>query len=120
MLHIGTVAKAPKRCGPARDELGGVVVAAPRQRPRARLVAEADAGLRQRGERDLDAAGVHQFERELRRPVRILADGRTATGGIDRLAVERRNEVEVNVDPARRWHRDLRLTVVHAREAGIQ
>jgi hypothetical protein len=49
--------------GPARDELGGIVVAAPRQRPRGGLLAEADAGLRQRGERDHDAARVHQFER---------------------------------------------------------
>src|SRR5262249_10804854 len=94
-------AERAKALGPTGDELGRVIVATSRQRLCARLAAEADAGLRYRGERDLDAGCVHQVEREWRRPVRIPADGRPPAGGINRLAVERRNEVEMNVDPAR-------------------
>ena len=99
----GECAEAP---GPARGELGRVVVAAARQRLRLGLAAEADAGLRQRGERDLDAAGIHQIQCELRGPVRVLADRGAPARRIDRLAVEWRNEVEMNVDPARRCHPD--------------
>ena len=90
-------AEAP---GPACHQLGGIFVAAPRQELRAFLCAKSDPGLRQRGERDLDAVGVHDIERERRGPVRIFADGGTAARGIDRVAVERRNQVEMDVDPA--------------------
>src|ERR1700756_4353791 len=58
-------AESAEARGPTRDEPGRVVVAAPRQRLRVRLAAEADAGLRQRRERDLDAVRIHYLEREL-------------------------------------------------------
>jgi len=67
----------------------------------ARRAAEADAGLRQRRERDLDAVRIHHVERERWRPIRIFADGWASSGRVDRLAIERRDEVEVNIDPAR-------------------
>ena len=82
------------------DQRGGIVVATARQRLRAVGRAEPHAGLRQRGERDLDAEAVHQLERELRGPVGIAADRGAAAGLVHRLAVERRNVVEMNVDPA--------------------
>ena len=44
---------------------------------------------------------IHHIERELWRPIRIFAQRRASACRVDRLAVERRNEVEVNVDPAR-------------------
>src|SRR6516225_5683348 len=97
--------EGPEARGPARDELGRVFVAAARERLAVRRRAEADAGLRQRGERNLDAVRIHQIERELWRPFRIAADGGAASGGIDRLAVKRRNVMKVNVDAARRSHR---------------
>src|SRR4029453_2171843 len=93
-------AKRAEARGPARDELGRVVVATPCQGLRAPLAAEADAGLRQRRQGNLDAVRIHHIERELWRPIRIFAERRASPRRVDRLAVERRDEVEVNVDPA--------------------
>src|SRR5262245_32932939 len=107
MLPHRDGAECAEALGPSRDELGRIVVAAPRQLLRARPADEADAGLRQRRERDLDAVRVHQLERELRRPFRVSADGGAAPRRVDRLAVERRDEVEVQLYPARRCHRSL-------------
>src|SRR5215471_5874837 len=101
-------AERAEALGPARDELGRVVIAAPCQRLRARLATEPDAGLRQRREGNLDAVRIHHIERELRRPIRIFAERRASPRRVDRLAVERRDEVEVNVDPARWCHPCLR------------
>src|SRR5262249_26476447 len=87
------------------------------QRLRAVLGAEADARLRQRGQRNLDAVAIHQLERELRRPVRIPADRWTAPGLVHGLAVERRNVREVDVDAAWCWHCKLN-SGCRARESG--
>src|SRR5262249_19731111 len=93
-------AESAEALGPARDELGRVVIAAPCQGLCARLAAKADARLRQRREGNLDAVRIHHIERELWRPIRIFAESRASPRRVDRLAVERRDEVEVNVDPA--------------------
>src|SRR5262249_7298861 len=97
-------AKSAEALGPARDELGRVVIAAPCQGERARLTAEADARLRQRREGNLDAVRIHHIERELRRPIRIFAERRASPRRVDRLAVERRGGVGVEGDPARGGH----------------
>src|SRR5262249_20233356 len=54
-------AESAEARGPARDELGRVVIAAPCQGLRARLAAKADAGLRQRREGNLDAVRIHHI-----------------------------------------------------------
>src|SRR5262249_10954107 len=82
---------------------------------RARLAAKVDARLRQRREGNLDAVRIHHVERELWRPIRIFTERRAPPRRVDRLAVERRNEVEVNVDPARWCHHFLRRPTSPAR-----
>src|SRR5437763_3141136 len=90
--------------GPPRHELGRIFVATARESLRARLCLEADAGLREGGQDNFDVVRVHDCKRELRRPIRIPPDCRTAAGGIDRLAVEWRNVMEVNVNASWRSH----------------
>ena len=118
---VHRIARVPHRHGaecaeplrPARVELGGVVVVAARQRFRLAGRAELHAGLRQRGERRRDVEPVHGFERELGRPVRIAADRRAGTGRVHRIRIEPRNEVKMNVDPARVRHAlDLRKALL--------
>ena len=95
-------AEAAEPLRPLLNQLGRVVIALVRQcrRPSARQ--ELHAGLRNRGDGKLDFMLVHDVERERRRPFRIAADGGPGARVVDRIAIERRNEMQVNVDLAGR------------------
>ena len=89
---------------PARLELGGVFITAARKRAALARITELHPRLGHRDERHLDGIGVHHIECRLRRPVRITSDGWTATGLIDGVPVELRDEMEVEIDAARWRH----------------
>jgi hypothetical protein len=93
--------KSSEPGGPARNELGSVFVAAAGKRLHGFRRAETDARLRQRGERQFDPMRIHDIERDLRRPIRVLADGRTTARLVNRVAIERRDQMKMHVDAAR-------------------
>jgi len=84
-----------------RDQCGGVVVAAAGKGRGAAGRQEADAGLRHRDDGQRDAVLVHEFERKLRRPIRIASDGRSAARFVHRIPIELRDQMKVHVDHAR-------------------
>ena len=83
-----------------RDQLGGVIVTAAREDRRFLLRHEADAGLAERQQRKRDAVIVHEIQRQCRCPVWIAPDRGPAAGLVNRVPVELRNEVEVDINQA--------------------
>ena len=116
MIDLGNrLAQVPHRhhrerteaLGPARAKLARILVAAPRQRGGLGGIAELHARLRERGQRELDAILVHQLERALGRPLGVAADRGPGTGRVNGVLVERRDEMEVDVDAAGGRHQGL-------------
>ena len=95
--------KTAEAVRPARLLLGRMLVEPAGQRLAGRGLAELHARHRHRHDRIVDAVGIHHLERGLRRARRIAAAaGGPEAGRDDRLLVEQRNGVEMNVDSAGR------------------
>src|SRR5581483_11200592 len=113
VLDLGKgVARIPHRhereraeaAGPTCAQFACEFVAAAGELQCRSALAELNAGLGKRGQRGLNAEGVHCLERALGRPVRIAADRRAGARFVGGILVELRDEMKMNIDAAGREH----------------
>jgi hypothetical protein len=90
--------------GPLRDEIGCVFVDAARHLPSLALFPADDARRSQREDPGRDLLGVHKVDRALGRPLRSNGARRIAAVSGQRLRIEGRHDMLMNVNAIRSAH----------------